>query len=293
MILAELTLDAALAATATLVATALRGGRAGALAGPPPPPRAGLDDLAADVRRRLRGAVAGRGRRLVGPDLPRLLPVRRHPERAVAGPRDRLPAGRAAPRGRRAVGPRHRVRLRRRGDGRPHRCTAPSPPTSCPRDGTCSRPSPASWRPSGREWPPSSSSAARCGRRGGCGAAAPAPAAAPTSRRRASRSATSSSRSAPSSLGQRHARRPAGQGHGVRADARDRRRHPLLRLPRRHARAREPRRRLPRRHRPAAGPLEARSACTASRSAARARRRTLPERFRGSSSTNITFVGHL
>ncbi len=42
----------------------------------------------------------------------------------------------------------------------------------------------------------------------------------------------------PRPLGQRHARRPAGQGHGVRADARDRRRHPLLRLPRRHARAR-------------------------------------------------------
>ena len=209
MILAELTLDAALAATATLVATGVRGGRARALAGPPAPPRAGLDDLAAHVRRRLAALWLAEAGGWSGPTFRVFYlfgAILNVPWLALGTVY--LLAGRRLADGV-AVGPRHRVGLRGRGDGEPHRCTAPVPADELPEGHDLFGPSPASWPPSGRAWPPSSSSAARCGRRGGCGAAvARAGSRRPTSRRRASRSATSSSPSAPSSC------RPAARSPG-------------------------------------------------------------------------------
>ena len=154
VILAELTLDAALAATATLVATAFAAAVLERwLVRRRPHELAWTISLLmfAAASAALWLAEAGGGRA----DLPRLLPVRRHPERAVAGARDGLPAGRAAPGGRRAVGPRHRVRLRGRGDGdRAHARHRPRRRAAGGRD--LFAPLPASWRPSGRGWPPSS-----------------------------------------------------------------------------------------------------------------------------------------
>ena len=87
------------------------------MAAPPPAARAGVDDLTGHVRGRVRRLLGGRGGRMDQPRLPDLLPVRRHPQRAVARPRHRVPAGRA-PAGRwRPVGLGAGVRLRRRGDG--------------------------------------------------------------------------------------------------------------------------------------------------------------------------------
>ena len=106
-----------------------------ALARPAAPPRAGVDGLAAACSPLGSAALwAGAAARLGGLELPDLLPVRRHPQRAVPRPRHRLPAGRPPARrpGRRVVAvPRRRVRGRRRGRGAARRCR--STPTSFPR----------------------------------------------------------------------------------------------------------------------------------------------------------------
>ena len=257
MILAELTLDAALAATATS-SRRFAGGRAGALAGAPPPPRAGLDDLVAHVRRRLRCAVAGRGRRLVGPRPSALF--------YLFGAILNVPWL--------ALGTVYLLAGRRLADGVRWGLVVASGfaagvMVTAPLHATV----PADELPEGRDLfasAPRTLAAVGSGvaavvviggavvGTGGCGSrGARAGSCAPTCRRRLALgnviiAVGTLVLSASGTLA-----RPAGQGHGVRAHARDRRRHPLLRLPRRHARAREPRRRLPHRHRPAAKRSEA------------------------------------
>ena len=138
-------MQTALAAAATLLAAAF------ALStldrwSPSAPPRADVDALAGDVHDRLGQSLGGRRRRLDRVDVQGLLPVRRHPQRAVPRPRHGVPAGRAA------VGP----AVRRRA----WRCCRPSPPawwrrrrsrgrwrpTSSRRAPTCSGRCPASGR---------------------------------------------------------------------------------------------------------------------------------------------------
>ena len=144
------------------------------------------------------------------PTLPRLLPVRRHPQRAVAGPRDRLPAGRTAPRRRRAVGPRRRCPASRPASWSPPRCRPRARRRAARGHATCSAPLPRILAAVG-------SGVAAVVVIGGAlvvGVAAVAPrrpagsradvlAAAPRPRQRADR------RRHPRALGQRHARRPA------------------------------------------------------------------------------------
>ncbi len=67
-----------------------------ALARAAPTPRAGLDHLARHVRPRLGQPLAGRRHRVGRVVLQGLLPVRRHPQRALPGPRHGVPAGRRA-----------------------------------------------------------------------------------------------------------------------------------------------------------------------------------------------------
>ena len=83
------------AAAATLVAVAFALSHARPLAAPPAPPRAGLD-VSLAMFAVASGALWWAAATGLEPGhVPRLLPVRRGPERAVAGPRHRLPARRA------------------------------------------------------------------------------------------------------------------------------------------------------------------------------------------------------
>ena len=234
-----MTVDAALAATATLVATAFAAADARAMAAPPPAARAGLDDLAGHVRGRVRrplggrGAAAGRSRSfrtfyLFGA----ILNV---PWLALGTVY--LLAGRRLADGVR-WGLVLAVRLRRRGDGHRRPCRAARAHRRAargPRAVRCL--SPASWPRSAPAWRPSSSSGARCGRPGASGgtavpvrerAATPLHLAAGPRQRRHRRGHDRS-------VGQRHAGRTTRQGHGLRGDARGRRGDPVLRVPRRHA----------------------------------------------------------
>ena len=279
------------AAAATLVAVAFALSTLERWLAAPPPPRAGLDDLAGHVRHRLRPPCGGAPRPgWSRADVPGLLPVRRHPQRAVAGARHRLPA-------RRAGGSATRRR-------RCWRCCRPSPPACWP-----SPRSPARCRADGL---PQGSDAVRpaaprAGRRRlgrrrarhhrrraavGLAAAARAPAGrgsgAPSSARPAGARQRADRRRHPRAVGQRHAHRAARRAGGVRGHAAG-----WASACCSSASWWPPRASAP--PAPSAGQAAAarRRAGAERRRQRRTRRRTLPPMPRGSSSTNSTLLGHL
>ena len=89
-------MNVALAAAATLVSTAFALSTLDRWLRRRRPHELAWTDLAGAVRARVRRAVVGRGARVEPGQLPRVLPGGRDAERAVAGARHRLPAGRRA-----------------------------------------------------------------------------------------------------------------------------------------------------------------------------------------------------